>query len=439
MFSSFPRLRAGRRPAVLTSGLVLVLAALSSGPALAASTDIQLWHSLDAHNRQVFETLVKQFNRQSKTTQVRLSAYKDQAGVDAALARISQDKDRPHLVQLPEHYDPDVLARRSYIQPLHVLMGKHPLRGFEWFLPAENRAVRDAKGRLLAFPYMLDIPVMYYNQDAFRKAGLQPPVPERSWSGLQAQLVTAANNGSRRCPLTSDQSVSVNLENLAAVNNQPYAKPARKGAAPAFDFDVMYIRHLSLMISWVRSELMVKPEFNAVAAERFAKGECAVLMSQSSRLGWFAAQRSLNVGIDGLPYYPEVTRTPGLAFVGGSALWATRGHAKLEDVSVMEFLGWLAQAEQAATWFEQTGFLPVSRQGFEAARASGALMKQWHAMAAPYGKKPVATAQGFQIRNYPEIRAMFTRSLDGALSGKGTAVTTLKAAAAEGSRMAGQK
>src|SRR3546814_3693833 len=79
----------------------------------------------------------------------------------------------------------------------------------------------------------------------------------------------------------------------------------------------MYIRHLSLMISWVRSELMVKPEFDSVATKRFADRECAVLLSTSGNLGYFKDAKKLDFSISGLPYYPEVAKKPGNPFVGG--------------------------------------------------------------------------------------------------------------------------
>src|SRR3546814_2837498 len=94
--------------------------------------------------------------------------------------------------------------------------------------------------------------------------------------GLQVQLVSMANKGSRHCPLTTDLPVSINLENLAAVNNQLFASSENglKGKGePSFSFDSTYVRHLSLMISWVRSEIMVKPEFGVRSVERFASGD----------------------------------------------------------------------------------------------------------------------------------------------------------------------
>lgn len=412
---------------------------IASSMSAVSAAEINVWHSLSSHNKAVLERLVKQFNKDSEDTRVKLKAFENSESIDAALSMIDMDRNRPHLVQLDEARLPDVEAMRSYIQPLHVLMAHHPIDNIDWFLPSNNTAGRDSKGRLVAFPFMLDVPVMFYNVEAFKKAGLNPAKPERAWNALQAQVVTAANNGSRACPITSDQPVSINLENLAAVNNQPFTSaqnPRSAKGAPAFNFDAMYIRHLSLMISWVRSELLVKPELNDVAAHRFANGECAVLLSQSSNLGWFGSQRQLDFGLTGLPYYPEVTSTPGLPFVGGAALWSTSGHAKEDDAATAEFLAWLAQTDQATEWYEETGYLPLTKQAFENANKRGTAADQWKDLVAAYANEPVATARGFQIKNYPEIRALFKQSIDRALSGDEPAMTVLKSASTEGSKIA---
>lgn len=403
------------------------------------AAEIDVWHSLSPHNKAVFERLVKQFNKDSDENRVKLTAFDNSEAIDAALSKIELDRDRPHLVQLDEARSPNIESLRSYIQPLHVLLAHHPIDKVDWFLSSKNTAGRDDKGRLVAFPFMLDIPVMFYNVDAFKKAGLNPAKPERAWNELQAQVVTAANNGSRACPITSDQPVSINLENLAAVNKQPFTSaqnPRSAKGAPTFNFDALYIRHLSLMISWVRSELLVKPELNDVAAHRFANGECAVLLSQSSNLGWFESQRQLDFGVTGLPYYPEVTSTPGLPFVGGAALWSTGGHAKEDDAATADFLKWLVQTDHATEWYQETGYLPLTKQAFENAGGRGDVKAQWKELVAPYADEPVATARGFQIKNYPEIRALFKQSIGRALSGDEPAMTILRSASTEASKIA---
>ncbi|MGB6103740.1 MAG: extracellular solute-binding protein [Pusillimonas sp.] len=426
----------GRKLAWMSAGAML----LSS--MAASATDVMVWHSLNPYNKEVFETLVKDFNKEQKDVKVRLKAFDTEDDIEAALAAAQKRDDRPQLVQLDDDRAPDEVAGRSYIQPLNTLLAKHPIPDAKWFMSDKNTFARDSKGRLVAFPYMVDIPVMFYNIDAFKKADLKPTVPQRDWASLQDQLVTLANNGSRRCPLTSDQPVSVNLENLAAVNNQLYASNDNglKGKGkPAFAFDLLYIRHLSMMISWVKSELMVKPEFNANATKRFANNECAVLFSTSSNIGWFSDNRKLDFSLTGLPYYPQVTANPGSAFVGGSALWVTAGHSKESDAASAQFLAWLAQPKRAAQWFQATGFLPLTQQAFaQTEKSYYKKLGDWQELVAAYSQSPGANGRGFRIDNYPKIRAMFHDTLEKALNGNQSAPTALKTAAAEAGKMMGK-
>ena len=412
---------------------------LGTSVANAATTDVQVWYSLNPHNKQVFEKLVKQFNGDQNEVRVKLKSFDFPEAIEAALPGTVKTKNIPHLVQLDDNRAPEEIANLSYILPLHTLLAKHPIKDAKWFLSNDNTFMHDSRGRLLAFPYMAEIPVMYYNTEAFKKAGINPAVPARSWRGLQDQLVNLANKATRQCPLTSDLPVSVNLENLAAVNNQYFAS-AENGlkvkGLPAFSFDVMYVRHLSVMISWVRSELMVKPALESKSTERFANNECGVLISESGSMGWFKKQRSLNFGVSGLPYYSEITKKPGNPFVDGAAFWATDGHSKAEDKATAAFLGWLAQPKNAATWYQETGFLPLTDQAF-AMTDNGYYqnMGDWKNLVAAHAAKPAPTDRGFRINNYPKIKAMFRQSMDRALSGEQSAVVALKFASTQAAKL----
>lgn len=423
----------GRALALMTAGTLLAWSAGAS-----AATEVRVWHSLNPYNKAKFEDLVKDFNKDQKEVAVKLKAFDSEAAVEKALVAATKRDDRPHLVQLDDDRSPEKMSKLSYIQPLHALLAKHPIKDAKWFLPEQNTFARDSKGRLVAFPYMVDVPVMFYNIDAFKKADIKPAQPQRAWNELQGQLVTLANNGSRKCPLTSDEPVSVNLENLAAVNNQLYATNSNglaKGKT-AFSFDSMYIRHLSLMISWVRSELMVKPEADKAAAQRFARNECAVLLSSSGNLGWFKSENKLDFGVSGLPYYPEISKKPGNPFVGGSALWVTAGHAKDNDAASAKFLAWLAEPKRASDWFQETGFLPLTQQAFAATENSYYKnLDDWKQLVAANQRDPGSNSRGFRIDNYPEVRAMFQQTLEKALNGNQPAPTALKTAAAQANKL----
>lgn len=431
-------------PGVLRPGFRAVWALAAAAfalPALAA-TEVPVWYSMTGHNAEAFQALVKDYNRSQSAVQVTLKAFNTPEALDQALAGAAAAKKLPALAQMGDNHSLEEIAARSYVQPLYTLEKTGPLKNVSWFLSSDNAFIHDGRGRLMAFPAMLQVPVMYYNQDAFKKAGLNPAVPQRTWMELQGQLVDLANHGSRTCPLTSDLPVSINLENLAAVNNQLYAS-AENGlkakGLPSFSFDSTYVRHLALMISWVRSQIMVRPDAGMRSIERFGKGECAVLMSSSDHIGAFNGQRKLNYAVTGLPYYPDVTRTPGNPFVSGSGLWVMKS-AKPVTEATAAFLGWLAQPKQASQWYQETGFLPITRAAFEQTPTSYySNLGQWRSLVAVYASKQAPTAQGFRINNYPAIHARFRQILDTALDGKQPAVTALSMAASEGNRLAHQR
>ena len=419
----------------------MLAAALAATPAWSA-TDVPVWHTLQGHNAEAFQDLIKAYNRSQSDIKVVARAFDTPEALDQALAAAAKSKDLPALAQMGDTHILDEIAQRSYVQPFYELQKSPALKNTHWFVSSDNAFIYDAKGRLMAFPYMLEIPVMYYNQDAFKKAGLVPPQPQRTWIDLQAQLVTLANNGSRKCPLTSNLPVSINLENLAAVNNQLYASAdngLKAKGLPSFSFDATYVRHLSLMISWVRSEIMVRPDAGMHSISRFANGECAVMMSSSGHIGEFQAQRKLNYAVSGLPYYPEVTRQPGNPFVSGAGLWVMKSAKPVTDATAA-FLGWLSQPEQAARWYQDTGYLPLTKAAFDATPASYYKdLGQWRDLVAVYNSKAAVTAQGFRIRNYPAIRARFQQILDSALDGKQPAVTALNTAASEANTLVRQR
>ncbi len=418
-----------------------LVAALAAGPAFAA-TDIQVWHTMDEHNAEAFEDLVDAYNRGQSDVRVKLRVFETPQKLEAALDEAARAKDLPALVELGDDHTLEEIARRSYIQPFYTQQNGPALKNARWFLSSDNAFIHDAKGRLMAFPYMLEVPVMYYNRDAFKKADIEPAVPQRTWLELQAQLVELANNGSRKCPLTSDLPVSINLENLAAVNNQLFASGGNgltvKGL-PSFSFDSTYVRHLSLMISWVRSEIMVGPKLGPQSVDRFAAGDCAILMSNSGHIGRFNDKRLLRYAVSGLPYYPEVTKQPGSPFVSGAGLWLTKTDKPRTEARI-KFLGWLAQPEQAAKWHQDTGFLPLTHAAFDQTPEKYYKgLGQWRELVAVYSQKASATGQGFRINNYPSIRARFHQILDNALQGQQPAVTALQLAATEANKMVRQK
>src|SRR3546814_1644882 len=67
---------------------------------------------------------------------------------------------------------------------------------------------------------MAEVPIMYYNRAYYKKAGLYPNKPARTWADLQSELLKLRDVANIECPYASSNQVKIHLENLAPINKQ---------------------------------------------------------------------------------------------------------------------------------------------------------------------------------------------------------------------------
>lgn len=404
---------------------------MMAGAAYANPLEIEVWHSLSPVNKSEFEKITRQFNNEQQDVRVKLKGFASQAALQAEAAKTvgNPQAKRPELVQVDDNHSPEFIAQRKNIMPLYELLKQYPIPDLKWFLPQSTGFVRDAKGNILAFPYMSEIPVMFINKDAYDKSGLNSKRPGQTWIDLQADLLALRDKGNYECPYAVSNQVNVHLENLAPINRSQFATPNNglDGAKNvALNFDALYMRHLSLMVSWKRSDLLMAHSNDNKPDDLFAQGKCAVLMSGSGSLGHFTSTRGLNFAVAPLPYYAQVTQKAGVPFVSGSAFWVVAGHTPAQNKATATFLGFLAKPVVAAKWQQATGFLPLTDAAYRAAdvsffnRIQGAreLVEQ---MRQDNGKDH----RGFRLNNYHRVEKILDEQFQAAISGKVPPVAAL--------------
>ncbi|HTJ99281.1 MAG TPA: extracellular solute-binding protein [Bordetella sp.] len=414
--------------AIRATGRVWIFSAalMAAGVAHAAPVQIQVWHTLTASNKAEFEKLVKQYNKEQTDVVVSLRDFAGQPALQQAAIAAVAAKQTPNLIQLQDNHSPEVVAEYKAIKPLYELLAKYPIKDANWFVPDTSSFTRDAKGRLLAFPYMAEIPLMFYNITLYKKAGLNPDQPARTWQDLQAELLKLRDAADVDCPYISGDQVEVHLENLAPINNQLYTSNnngivAVKGKpTPAsLQFDMLYMRHVSLMATWKQSLLLTQHTNDDTPDETFAKGQCGVLTASSGALGRLITAKNLSFGIAPLPYYDQATKTPGKPFVSGAALWVMEGHPAAQDKATADFLAWLSKPVVAAEWHQTTGFLPLTEAAFRASEVSFySRIPGAQAVVANMRSQTPVTARGFRVNNYDRIEPVLSRELDEAFDGK---------------------
>jgi sn-glycerol 3-phosphate transport system substrate-binding protein len=327
----------------------------------AVAQEIVLRHALSGPALDALATLVLRFNDEQK------------GKAKVVLQDLSAVADRhvlPHLALLDD--DDARLFFDSYprYKPMTDVM-KEGGQAFDTsvFLPQIADAVDDLRGRPQALPLALALPVLFYNKEAFAKAGLDPAVAPKTWWEVQ-KAAGALYDAGYPCPLTTSRFAWVHLENLSAQVGEPAMVKSSRGDRFAFN-NLVHVKHVARLASWQKSLYFHYFGPGREGDAKFLAGECAMLTGES---GLHAELRSAKfpVGVAELPYYEDLFGVqPGNVLPDGAALWALPGKKKNEYQVAARFVSYLLRPQVQRDWVRATGFLPMTPGALNELAAAG--------------------------------------------------------------------
>lgn len=152
---------------------VLALAALGFTAPARAVVEIQFWHAMDGALGEKLDLLVERFNASQKKYRV-VATYKGSYDDTLALGIAAQLQGKaPHILQVYEVGTASMAAGRNLYKPAHQVLSAAGQRlDAKDFVGPVASFFSDRHGKLLALPFNTSTPVLYYNEDAFKKAGL---------------------------------------------------------------------------------------------------------------------------------------------------------------------------------------------------------------------------------------------------------------------------
>lgn len=215
----------------------LVLAAPVLAVPAATPVQLELSHRLDEVRAERLLPLIASFNKENKDVQVTL------------VRRGEGDAPKQLNFVTREEYSRFV-ANKTKFKPLHEVMREAKEKFDASKLSPELRdGLTDAKGQLFALPVAFSTPVLYVNKALFRKAGLDPENPPKTWFEAQEAAGKLADAGSS-CPFTTSWPVQVFIDNVSAWDgaevNDAKGKLAFNGLAQ--------VKHIAMMATWYKSK-----------------------------------------------------------------------------------------------------------------------------------------------------------------------------------------
>lgn len=293
---------------------------------------------------------------------------------------------------------------------------------------------------MLSLPFNSSTPVRYYNQDAFRKAGLDPARPPRTWPevGEAARKLQAAGLA---CGFTTCWQSWIQLENFSAWHNVPVATRANGfgGLDAELRFNSpLHVRHIGQLAEWQKTKAFDCGGRRNEATAKFTSGECGMLTESSAGYAGIKRAAKFEFGIGTLPYWPDVAGAPQNTIVGGAGLWVMAGHSPQAYRGVARFFSYLSSPEFQADWHHFTGYLPITRAAWDLTRKQGFYEKNPGteiSILQMTGKPPTENSKGLRPGNFVQIRDVIDEELEAVWAGKKPAKEALDAAVRRGNEL----
>jgi len=425
------------------AALVCFLTVLTLPVAAQAKTEIHFWHAMTGALGEALETQAKQFNDSQGEYEVkplRKGSYPET--LTAAIAAYRQ-KNPPHIVQVFE-VGTQTMMLSGAIYPVHELMQQNEIK-IDWndfIKPVVGYYTKD--GKLYSMPYNSSTPILYYNKDAFKKAGLDPEKPPKSWQDVEAYSKKILAAGAAKCGFSTSWPSWTMVENMHATHDQPFATKGN-GFGGVEGVELLINRefgqkHVAALAAWQKQNIYSYGGRRGDADPKFMSGDCAIHIQSSAVISGFTKGVKHEWGTAELPHWGAPYKK-ATSIIGGATLWVLKGKPQGEYRGVARFLEFLAKPENQMWWHVNTGYLAISNtavrnleQGYHFvknpkqytafAQLTGlpptppAAMKD--KKAAPAKPERVATpnSSGLRLGNFVQIRAVIESEMENIFDGK---------------------
>lgn len=154
----------------------------------------------------------------------------------------------------------------------------------------------------------------------------------------------------------------------------------------------------------------------------FTSGKCAMFTGSSGNRANIIKTGNFEFGTSFLPYYPDVKGAPQNSIIGGASLWVFAKKPPETYKGVTKFFKFLASPEQSAKWHQVTGYVPVTKAGYEVTEKSGFYAKNPGSDVAvkQLNAETTENSRGVRLGYLPQIRDIAEGEMEQIFAGKVT-------------------
>jgi sn-glycerol 3-phosphate transport system substrate-binding protein len=389
-----------------------------------AATEIQFWHAMTAVLGERVNDIANKFNA-SQSEYVVKAVHKGSypETLNAAIAAY-RAKQPPHIVQVFEVGTQTMLSSGA-VYPVYQLMKDHGV-AIDWndVISPVRGYYSTTGGNLYSMPFNSSTPILYYNKDHFKKAGL-PDKPPATWDAVESMAKKLKAAGVK-CPFSSAWPSWVLVENMHAYHDQPVAdnRNGFDGLATTLKInDAFGVKMMEQLSRGAKEGWFTYGGRLNKAEALMTAGECGIFTTSSAYIGNLtrASEGKFTWGTGPLPRLAGFPQ--GNSIIGGATLWVMRGGKPEEYKGVAQFFKYVASTENQAWWAGVTGYLPLTNSAAKALETSGHYGKnpnQKTAIVQMNAGKTTPNSQGIRLGNFNSVRDAIEEQMENIFSGSKT-------------------
>ncbi len=265
-------------------------------------------------------------------------------------------------------------------------------------------------GHYWGVPFQRSTVVLYYNKDAFTKAGLDPSHGPETWADLVTDGQALEKSGITGIEIPSDGTVYWQFEpfvtdegNNLAGDDGTTVNFNSQAAKDALNF------WLDLSHKYKIEPVGILPW--ATTPDDFTNGHTAMIIHSSGSLASILKKANFNVGVAFLPKDKSDQRTG----TGGGDMYLLAGIPQDHAAAAMTFIKWMTAPEQQASWSINTGYVASTPDAYNLPVMQAYVAKTPQALVAaqqlPYAQPEESTYQLNQV--YDVINSAIQSVIDG--------------------------
>jgi len=361
--------------------LVMALAALAVLPSAAQDKiEVKFWHVFQDDNRLGWsQEVAAAFNELYPQYNVVVEAFENYEVLLNATEQALEQGTAPAIVQYFE-----VATQRArdlgYFKPVQeALAGREEVLGipvdFEDFVePVVNYYTLD--GQFTSMPWNSSSPILYTNTAMLEAAGIE--APPATWQELEAacEAVLAIENAPEFCVTWPNHGWF--FEQWMAQQNAEIVNNGNGREGRATEVNLTSENALNI-VDWWKS--MYDRGFYyysgtqrdwTATEQAIQTGQTAFIITSSAdarNITEAAAANGIELVTSRMPYDADYGWTGNI--IGGASLWLLDGLDPAVEEGALAFLLFLNNTENAASWHQATGYLPIRISSVELLESEG--------------------------------------------------------------------